>query len=165
MKKSISTWIWVIGSFVIAMLLLGIATNIIGNIAMENHKRKAMDEFYKMVGIINSLCDSNEGQSYEALFKFPDIVEKIYSSMSLDYKGDNITYGNYLCINYTKLECKKLDCLTKFYVVRKKEGLMSIVDKILGNRNYYEYKIRFERVEEGVLILSQNYYETGGLAS
>ncbi len=155
MKKSISTWIWVIGSFIVAMLLLGIATNIIGNVAMENHKRKAMDEFYKMVGIINSLCDSNEGQSYEAIFKFPDIVEKIYSSRSSTYRGDNITYGNHLCINYTRLECVKLDCLTKFYVVRKKEGLMSIVDRIFGNRNYYEYQIRFVRTSDGVDVTSE----------
>jgi len=155
MKKAVSTWIWVVGSFIIAMLLLGIATNVIGNMAMENHKRNVEDEFYKMIGIINSLCDSNEGQSYEANLKFPDIVDKIYSSRSSEYVEKEITYGNYLCINYTRLECKKLDCLTKVYVIGKKENLLGIVDKLTGNRNYYNYSVRFTRVSSGVLITSE----------
>ncbi|MEM7816447.1 MAG: hypothetical protein QXZ20_00880, partial [Candidatus Aenigmatarchaeota archaeon] len=78
--KGIESWIWVIGGVVLAMILIGIALNIIYNINLQQDKNLADMEFSKIVSVINSLCGSNVGQGSEHKFKFPEIVEKIYAS-------------------------------------------------------------------------------------
>ena len=151
MKKGIATWIWVIGGIVIAMILVGISLNIIRDIYTREDINQAEQEFYRIISVINSLCDSNVGEKTTLTFKFPEIVEKIYASYTSSYQNEETTRGNVICMNASELKCVKLDCYTEFPLIKRKESLSSLIDQILGKRSYYEKKISFSRVEEGVI--------------
>ncbi|MEM5825779.1 MAG: hypothetical protein QXM64_00105 [Candidatus Aenigmatarchaeota archaeon] len=149
--KGIESWIWVIGGLVLAMILIGIALNVIYSISLQQDKNIADMEFSKIISVINSLCDSNVGQETTQSFRFPEIVEKIYASYDKLPPNLSETKGNNLCMNFTELKCIKLDCSIIFPLIKRKEGLLTFIDRISGKRVYYEYKINFIRIEEGVV--------------
>ncbi|MEM5870512.1 MAG: hypothetical protein QW758_00980 [Candidatus Aenigmatarchaeota archaeon] len=149
--KGIESWVWVIGGLVLAMILIGIALNVIYSISLQQDKNLADMEFSKIISVINSLCDSNVGQETTQSFRFPEIVEKIYASYDKLPPNLSETKGNNLCMNFTELKCIKLDCSIIFPLIKRKEGLLTFIDRISGKRVYYEYKINFIRIEEGVV--------------
>lgn len=153
--KGIESWIWIIGGLVLAMILIGVALNIIYSVSLQQDKNLAEMEFSKIVSVVNSLCDSNVGQEATHNFRFPEIVEKIYASYDKNFRNDSLeTRGNNLCINFTELRCVKLDCAISFPLIKRKESLLTFVDRISGKRVFYEYNINFVRKEEGVFAKS-----------
>lgn len=153
--KGIESWIWIIGGLILAMILIGIALNIIYSISLQQDKNLAEMEFSKIVGVVNSLCDSNVGQEATHNFRFPEIVEKIYASYDKNFRNDSYgTKGNNLCINFSELRCVKLDCALSLPLIKRKENLLTFVDRIIGKRVFYEYSINFVRREEGVFARS-----------
>lgn len=153
--KAISTWIWVVGGVVIAIVLLGLVLNIISNLTMQQHEQAADAEFSKMISNVNALCDSNEGQSTFSTVRMPDIVNRIYATKGGEIQETERTYGNYLCMNISKPTCKKLDCLVEMYRLERKETVIGLVDRLLGKRGYNEYELTFIRTRDGVSILSK----------
>lgn len=150
--KGIETWIWIVGGILLTMLLIGISVNIIYNVNLQQEKNIAELEFSKIVSTVNSLCDSNVGQEATHKLKFPEIVEKIYASYDKSFDtSKTITKGIYLCMNSTELKCTKLDCALQFPLIKRKESLISFIDRISGKKVYYEYDINFVREEEGVI--------------
>lgn len=158
--KGISTWMWIIGGIIISFILLTMFFKIFSDLMMEKYKQESKEVFNKMVTNINTLCGMNVGQKTAQTIVLANVVDSIYA-----FDGTQIvlqngkTHGEYLCINITgKPLCEKLACPINIMMLSPSEGVLSLVDRLLGRVSYSEFRLKFVKAECGVFVFEADEY-------
>ena len=122
---------------------------------MEKHRQVSKESFNRLLNNINSWCDVNVGESTSHMATFSSMVNEIYASTEKEIiTKDDITYGNYLCMNFSnEIECEKTKCPIEIVHLTHEENALNLVNRLLGRIDFEDHNLEILRTECDVSIL------------
>jgi len=131
------------------MLLFAFFTKILLNITIQRHEQDSLEYLQKFATNVNSLCEVMEGKSVTQTFIFSDYVSGIY--ICRDENGELIS--NRVCMNFSdQAFFEELNCPIVMNDAELGSALITLIDRIRGKVGYRDYRLRFERKGDKVLV-------------
>jgi len=159
--KGISEWIWLVGGVIAAVLVFTISMILYQNTVKASIEKKSIEEFSKVVSIINNVCWEFEGTTREYKLELGETIQGIYAAdishprydskqLTNNIISSKSSSGNNLCIQIQgkKEQCEKLDCPTIFPfigAVPEEFSISAFINQLTGRGRIYDYYLQFVR--------------------
>lgn len=168
--KGVTEWIWLIAGIIAALIIFTMAMVLYQNTVRASIEKKSIEDFSKVVKIINNMCWEFEGNTREYTLELGETIQGIYAAnMPHDkYEAAQLTNniitgqqssGNNLClqIQNKKEQCEQLDCNVNFPfigAVPEEFSLSVLINQLTGRGKIYNYYLQFVRTinPPGVLV-------------
>lgn len=173
MKAEISTWIWILGTTVMGMMIFTIGMTIAGSHIKDTQRYMAIQEFSNFLSKTKMVCQGGVENIYPHKATFPQDIKAIYSSeikgpppdkVSVYIRQENRSLGKYMCIQFFGSEpsCEppeSLPCkinMSYLGTPSLKEDLFSKINQILEKNEGYTYKLTIKKTAiDTVTIMSE----------
>lgn len=160
--KGISVWIWLIASFIIAILMFTISFQFITYITASNEREISKENLDNLASNINGLCGNFVGDSVTKTVAFPEKVNLIYATNDVKIISNSArTYGTNLCMNFTgEIVCDNLNCNLEIETINNNLALQSLLNQFLGRYGTNSYTLTILKTDCGIAVLSQGSQST-----
>ena len=142
--KGLSTWVWIMGGVVLAMIVLSIFFTVLARLTVDRHKQDSLESFSSIVTSINTVCDFRQSRSILETITLSDLTKNIYASDDYEMRVmDEKTSGKNLCLNFSgEITCKTLNCEIVMNYFSTEKPLRGLINKITGNIGYDDYQVK-----------------------
>jgi len=151
----------VIGGVIIGLVLFASFFQIMSIIVANKEQEAAKQNIDELASIASSFCEMGSGRSMSKKFTLPNAANSIFVSddqRTASFR-DNISYGQYLCINTTAshdVYCVKSNCALELAFNTTSKTIGSMLNRLLGRYDYTEYSLNILRTSCGVALLAEN---------
>jgi hypothetical protein len=160
--KGISVWIWVIASFIMAILMFTISFQFITYITVASEREVSKENLDNLASNINGICGNFVGDSIVENVMLPEKVSLVYATKDIKIVSNNSrTYGMNLCMNFTnEIVCDNLNCNLEMETINNNLSLQSLLNQLLGRYGTNSYTLEILKTNCGVAVLYQGSQST-----
>ncbi len=168
LKADASTWMWVIGGIMIAIVMMAVAATIAANIANSNEENRMVVQVKLLADRINGVCDSAVNAKDELEFTYTDMTKAVYpASEENELPPENVNIfisdgrraeGRQVCLQFRdkkSVRCRKLMCDTTLPYLGSQpasSGIADILAGITGEAKTYRHFLEIGKVGNSIVV-------------